>query len=69
MKKRNVLFKLWNSVMITVDAIDKEINKVDELIAYDLHNMRNNYNPGYLPNLDDFGYEIQEEIEEPGSED
>ena len=64
MKKRNVLIKLWNSVMITVDAIDKEINKVDDLIAYDLHNMRSNYNPGYLPKLDEYGYEIQEEEEQ-----
>ena len=64
MKKRNVLFKLWNSVMITIDAIDEEINKVDNLIAYDLHNMRSNYNPGYLPKLDGYGYEIQEEEEQ-----
>lgn len=63
MKKRNVLFKLWNSVMITVDAIDEEINKIDNLIAYDLHNMRSNYNPGYLPKLDGYGYKIQEEEE------
>jgi protein tyrosine phosphatase len=69
MKKRNVLLKLWKAAMITINAIDEEIYKVDNLIAFDLDNMRTNYNPGYLPNLDGFGYEIQEEVEEPGSED
>lgn len=68
MKKRNVLLKLWKAAMITIDAIDEEINKVDNLIAFDLDNMRSNYNPGYLPNLDEFGYEIQEEVEQSGSE-
>lgn len=68
MKKRNILIKLWNAVMITADAIDDEIAKIDELIALDLYNLRY-HNPEYLPKLDDFGYEIQEEITEPGSED
>ena len=68
-KKRNVLRKLWNAAMITIDAIKEERNRIDKLIAFDLNNMRVNYNPGYLPNLDEFGYEIQEETKELGSED
>ena len=68
MKKRNILFKFWNAVMITVDAINDEIAKIDDLIGLDLYNLRK-HNPEYLNYLDDYGYEIQEEIEEPGSED
>lgn len=68
MKKRNVLFKFWNAAMITVDAIDDEIAKIDDKIAMDLHNLRQ-YNPEYLEKLDEYGYEIQEETEEFGSED
>lgn len=68
MKKRNILFKFWNAAMITVDAIDNEIAKIDDLIEMDLYNLRQ-HNPEYLDYLDEYGYEIQEEIEEPGSED
>ena len=68
MKKRNVLIKFWNAAMITVDAIDEEIAKVDNLIEMDLHNLRQ-YNPEYLNYLDKYGYEIQEETSEFGSED
>ena len=68
MKKRNVLFRFWNAAMITVDAIDDEIAKIDDKIAMDLHNLRQ-YNPEYLEKLDGDGYEIQEETEESGSED
>ena len=46
------------------DAFDEEIYKVDNLIAFDLDNMRTNYNPGYLPKLDGYGYKIQEEEEQ-----
>ena len=67
-KKRNVLLKLWNSVMITIDAIDDEIYKIDNMIWMDFYNLRK-HNPAYLKKLDDFGYEIQEETEELGSED
>ena len=67
-KKRNVLLKLWNSVMITIDAIDDEIYKLDNMIGMDLYNLRK-HNPAYLEKLDDFGYEIQEETEKSGSQD
>lgn len=68
MKKRNVLRKLWEAAMITIDAIDKEWSKIDNMIALDLNGLRK-YNTGYLNHLDEFGYEIQEETEEPGCED
>ena len=68
MKKRNILRKLWNAAMITIDAIDEEWAKIDEMVAMDLHNLRQ-YNPEYLEKLDEYGYEVQEEIAEPGSED
>ena len=68
MKKRNVLRKLWEAAMITVDAIDEEWNKIDNMIAFDLKGLRK-YNTEYLNHLDEFGYEIQEETEEPGCED
>ena len=68
MKKRNVLRKLWEAAMITIDAIDEEWNKIDNMIAFDLNGLRK-YNTEYLNHLDEFGYEIQEETEEPGSED
>ena len=55
--------------MITIDSIEEEWEKIDNLIAFDLNNMRGVYNPDYLNHLDEFGYEIQEETEEPGSED
>ena len=68
MKKRNVLRKLWEAAMITIDAIDEEWDKIDNMIAFDLNGWRK-YNTEYLNHLDEFGYEIQEEIEEPGCED
>ena len=68
MKKRNVLRKLWEAAMITIDAIDEEWNKIDNMIAFDLNGLRK-YNTEYLNHLDEFGYEIQEETEEPGCED
>lgn len=60
MKKRNVLFKLYNAELITLDAIDEEIAKIDNMIALDLENLRH-HNPDYLNHLDEFGYEVQEE--------
>ena len=68
MKKRNVLRKLWEAAMITVDAINEEWNKIDNMIAFDLNGLRK-YNTEYLNHLDEFGYEIQEEVDESGSED
>lgn len=68
MKKRNVLRKLWNATMITIDAIENEWQKIDNMIAFDLNGLRK-YNSEYLNHLDEFGYEIQEETEESGSED
>jgi hypothetical protein len=68
MKKRNILRKLWNAVFITVDAIEDEWQKIDNMIAFDLNGLRK-YNTEYLNHLDEFGYEIQEEITELGSED
>ena len=68
MKKRNVLRKLWEAAMITIDAIDEEWNKIDNMIAFDLNGLRK-YNTEYLNHLDEFGYEIQEETEESGSKD
>ena len=68
MKKRNVLRKLWEAAMITVDAIEEEWNKIDNMVAFDLNGLRK-YNTEYLNHLDEFGYEIQEETEEPGCED
>jgi len=60
MKKRNILFKLYNAEQITLAAIDEEIDKIDNMIAFDLENLRQ-YNPDYLNHLDEFGYdEIQE---------
>ena len=68
MKKRNVLRKLWEAAMITVDAIEEEWNKIDNMVAFDLNGLRK-YNTEYLNHLDEFGYEIQEETEEPGCKD
>ena len=59
MKKRNILRKLYNATLITVDAIDEEWTKLDEMISFDLKSLRN-YNPEYLNYLDEFGYEISE---------
>lgn len=59
MKKRNVLFKLRDAAMITVDSIDEEITKINNLIKKDIVGMRR-YNSEYLNKLDEFGYEIQE---------
>lgn len=59
-KKRNVLRKLWDAAMITIDTIDEEYNKIDKLIAMDLEGLRK-YNPEYLNYLDNFGYIIEEE--------
>lgn len=61
-KKRNILLRLYDSVLITLDAIDSEIDKIDNFIEMDLRNLRK-YNPEYLNNLDCYGYEIQEEID------
>ena len=69
MKKRNILRRLWNAAMITIDAIDEEWDKLDQMIAYDLNGLRN-YNSEYLNHLDEYGYElefddeVQEEVEE-----
>ena len=69
MKKRNVLRRLWNAAMITIDVIDEEWEKLDQMIAYDLNGLRN-YNSEYLNHLDECGYElefddeVQEEVEE-----
>ena len=70
MKKRNILRKLWNAAFITIDAIEEEWQKIDNMIAFDLNGLRR-YNSEYLNHLDEFGYEIkleddevQEEIEE-----
>ena len=68
MKKRNVLRKLWEAAMVTIDAIDEEWDKIDRMIAFDLNGLRK-YNTEYLNHLDEFGYEIQEEVDESGSED
>lgn len=46
--------------MITVDSIDEEITKIDNLIKKDIVGMRR-YNSEYLNKLDEFGYEIQKE--------
>lgn len=58
MKKRNILLNLWNAAMITVDSIDEEIEKLDNLIRMDIKSMRDNYNPEYLNHLTEYGYEI-----------
>ena len=63
MKKRNVLFKLWNAALITLDAIDEEIAKVDKLIALDLAGVRK-HNSEYLMRYDDYGYEYPIDKEE-----
>ena len=56
MKKRNILFRLYNAAFITLDAIDTEIAKIDGKIALDLENLRK-HNPDYLNKLDECGYE------------
>jgi len=56
MKKRNILFRLYNAAFITIEAIDNEINKIDDKIALDLKNLRE-HNSDYLNKLDDYGYE------------
>ena len=56
MKKRNILFKLWDAAMITVDAIGNEIDKINYKIALDLEGLRK-HNPDYLNKLDSYGYE------------
>lgn len=63
MKKRNALFKLYNAAYITIDAIDEEIAKVDDLIALDLKNLRQ-HNPEYLSKLDEYGYEYLKDLED-----
>ena len=63
LKKRNILIKLWNAAFITIDAIDREIVKIDDLISLDLSGLRK-HNSEYLNHLDEYGYEIQEEVEE-----
>ena len=63
MKKRNALFKLYDAAYITIDAIDEEIAKIDDLIALDLKNLRQ-YNPEYLSKLDEYGYEYLKDLED-----
>lgn len=65
LKKRNILFKLYNAANITLDAIDDEIDKIDGLINMDLVNLRK-YNPDYLNYLDEYGYlnENKDEVQE-----
>jgi hypothetical protein len=55
MKKRNILFRLYNAAFITIEAIDDEINKIDDKIALDLANLRK-HNPEYLNKLYHYGY-------------
>ena len=56
LKKRNILFKLYNAAFITIEAIDNEIDKIDDKIALDLEGLRK-HNPDYLNKLDSYGYE------------
>ena len=63
MKKRNVLFKLYNAAFITLEAIDDEIAKIDNLIHFDLNNLRQ-HNPDYLNKLDEYGYEYLKDLED-----
>ena len=63
-KKRNILRRFWNAAMITIDAIEDEMYKIDNLIAFDLDNMRLNYNSDYLNHLDEYGYLIPKYDEE-----
>ena len=53
LKKRNILLKLWNAAFITIDAIDREIIKIDDLISLDLSGLRK-HNSEYLNHLDEY---------------
>ena len=71
-KKHNVLVRVYNEYIKLLDTIDEDVQKIDEKIMMDLDSLRE-YNPEYLEGIEvELGIvdnEVQEETEEPGSED
>ena len=47
MKKRNLLYRVYNQYISVLEAIDVELEKIDEYIDLDLEGVRN-HNPEYL---------------------
>ena len=46
-KKRNLLYRIYNEYVYMLDVLDDEIDKIDNYIDFDLEGIRN-YNPEYL---------------------
>ena len=46
-KKRNLLYRIYNEYVYMLDVLDDEIDKIDSYINFDLEGIRN-YNPEYL---------------------
>lgn len=51
-KKHNILTRIWNNYTYVLDAIDADLNKIDDYILMDLNNIRE-YNPSYLENIEE----------------
>ena len=51
-KKHNLLCRIYNEYSHALDKIDLEIYKIDNLIRYDLENLRK-YNPEYLKDIEE----------------
>ena len=47
LKKRNILYRIYNQYINVLDAIDNEIEKIEEYIDLDLDGIRK-HNPEYL---------------------
>lgn len=51
-KKHNFIVGVYKEFFDAMQEIDFELAKVDDYIRMDLYQMRNNYNPEYLPNIE-----------------
>ena len=62
LKKRSILFRIYNQYIDLLSNLDDEIEKIEDYIWLDIDGIRK-HNPEYL--IDKFPkYEVQEEIEE-----
>lgn len=50
LKKRNILYRIWNEYTKIFDTLNKELIKIDNYVDMDIKNIRK-YNPEYLNHL------------------
>lgn len=60
LKKRNLLYRIFNQYVDVLTSIDEEIDKIDEYINLDLNGVRK-HNPEYLIDKFPVNDEVQEE--------